>query len=578
MVENELQLLVYGNGIGQCRPEISDSNVALKSYTGFESPDYLAIYLDISKSVPGSFDIVFTKGGKKVTSYNYQLKERRKSTEDIHGYDSSDVLYLIMPDRFANGDTSNDNIKMSADYKVDRNVFLARHGGDLKGIEDHLDYFNDLGVTAIWLNPVLENDARGGSYHGYFSTDMYRVDRRLGSNDDYLRLIDEAHSKGLKVVMDMIFNHIGPNHPWVINKPSKDWFNTSPSPRGNHAKGVFYDPYASTYDTEVMLNSGFGIDVNQKNPHVAKYLIQNTIWWIENARIDAIRQDTYPYCDYDMMREWNLAVLREYPQFNIVGEMWMENPISTSWWQRGSILNQGKSTELKSVMDFKLMSIASDVFCRNEVDGSKLTQIYDHLGTDFVYPDIKNVLRFLENHDTSRFLRTMPEDLSGFKQGTAFLLTITGTPQLYYGYEMLMNGKTTDPGGDGNVRHDMPGGWPTDSVNWFKSSDRTDMQNEAWNFLSTLLKWRRGNKVISEGTMKHYQPQSGVYVYERSLNDKSVMVFINGSKKQVDLPLNRYSESLKGRTAGRDVISGRNITFNKSLVVAPREVLVVEMQ
>jgi glycosidase len=324
-----------------------------------------------------------------------------------------------------------------------------------------------------------------------------------------------------------------------------------------------------------MKYSGFHVDINQANPHIARYLIQNTIWWIEYARIDAIRQDTYPYADYDMMRQWNLEVMAEYPQFNIVGEVWTEHAIGTSWWQKDSPLNK-RNTYLKSVMDFALMGMASDVFNDKSENGS-MNRIYDHLAYDFVYPDVKNLLRFLENHDTSRFLRSEPENLDAFKQGTAFLLTITGTPQVYYGYEMLMNGSTSSPGGDGNVRLDVPGGWPGDKVSWFTPEGRSAMQNEAWTYMSKLLKWRQGNRVISEGEMKHFVPQNGVYVYERWLGDKNVMVFINGANKEVTIDLARYAESIKGQTRGVDVTTQRTVQLGDKLTMAAKEVLVLDM-
>lgn len=576
MKNPELQLMIYGNRISDYRPSIDQPGIYLKNYVTVESPNYLILYLDISQASPCTFDITFTQGKKKLV-YPYELKKRKESTADIQGYDASDVLYLIMPDRFANGDTSNDRLPLTADYTVDRSRPGARHGGDLKGIEDRLDYFTDLGVTAIWLNPVLENDAKGGSYHGYFSTDMYHVDRRLGTNEDYLRLIDKAHRKGLRVVMDMIFNHIGGNHPWVLDVPSADWFNRSPSKRGNHAKTIFYDTYASAYDSDVMKYAGFGIDVNQANPHVEKYLIQNSIWWIEYARIDAIRQDTYPYADYDMMRRWNIEVRNEYPQFNIVGEIWTENTIGTAWWQKGNRLNSGKDTELKSVMDFTLMSMASDVFNDTTHAEGRLHKIYDHLCYDFVYPDISNVLRFLDNHDTDRFLRAAPANLDGYKQSAAFLLTIPGTPQLYYGHEMLMHGTKKAPGGDGNIRLDVPGGWPGDTQDWFTPEGRSPLQNEAWNYLQALLKWRKGNKVISQGRMLHFLPQMGVYVYQRRLGEQSVMVFMNGSNREVDLPLDRYAEALEGKTKGKDVVTKRVVGWEKHLKLAAKEVLILEM-
>jgi glycosidase len=576
MKNPELQLMVYGKDISDYRPSIDYPGVYLKSKVIVESPNYLILYLDVSEAQPGKFDIVFTSDQTKIT-YPYELKQRRDNTSDIKGYDSSDVLYLIMPDRFANGDTTNDQLPMTAEYTVDRTRPGARHGGDLLGIEQHLDYLENLGVTAIWLNPVLENDGRGGSYHGYFATDMYNIDRRLGSNEDYLRLIDKTHKRGMKVVMDMVFNHIGANHPWVLDKPAKDWFNVSPSQRGNHAKEIFYDNYASRYDSDVMKYAGFGIDLNQANPHVATYLIQNSIWWIEYARIDAIRQDTYPYADYDMMREWNIRVMEEYPQFNIVGEIWTEYTIGTAWWQKGSKLNFGKDTELKSVMDFTLMSIASEIFNDKTAPNGRLQKLYTHMCYDFVYPDIQNVLRFLENHDTDRFLREKPEDLQAYKQGLAFLLTIPGTPQLYYGQELLMYGTKSAPGGDGNIRLDVPGGWPDDTENWFTPEGRSAMQNEAWNYLQTLLRWRKNNKIISEGTMIHFQPNQGVYVYERHLNGQSVIVILNGANQEVNLSLSRYNEILRGKTKGTDIITNRVIPLAGELKINAKEVLILEM-
>jgi glycosidase len=319
------------------------------------------------------------------------------------------------------------------------------------------------------------------------------------------------------------------------------------------------------------------MDVNQANPHVSKYLIQNSIWWIEYARIDAIRQDTYPYADFDMMREWNIEVMNEYPQFNIVGEIWTNYTIGTAWWQRNCKLNSGKNTELKSVMDFTLMGMASDIFNDKTAPNGKLSKVYEHLCYDFVYPDINNVLRFLENHDTDRFLREMPTDLQAYKQGLAFLLTIPGTPQLYYGQEMLMHGTKNAPGGDGNIRLDVPGGWPGDTQNWFTVEGRSSLQNEAWVFLQTLLKWRRGNEVISKGKMLHFMPQLGVYVYERCLDDKSVLIFLNGANNEVVLPLDRYAEILHGKTEGKDVITKRSVTLKKELILMPKEVLILEI-
>ena len=575
MKNPELQLMVYGENIASFRPSVSYPGVKLKSSVALESPNYLLVYLDVENAQPGTFDITFTKDKKQI-KMPYELKARKKDACKIKGFDSSDVLYLIMPDRFANGDPSNDNLVMKTTYKTDRNDPSARHGGDLAGIEKHLDYIEDLGVTAIWLNPVLENDMQGGSYHGYATTNYYRVDPRFGTNEDYVRLIDKTHAKGMRVVMDMIFNHCGSDHIWMKDVPSKDWFNNLDKyVETSHVKEVYFDPYASEYDTRRMVDGWFVPsmpDLNQRNPHVATYLIQNSIWWIEYSGVDGIRQDTYPYADYKMMVDWCNAIYREYPDYNIVGEAWMNQTMGTAFWQKDSKLNERGNTMLKSVMDFRLMGLSHSAFFG---DAGGMQALYEHLAYDYAYADIYNVLRFLDNHDTDRFLPAMPEKLDAFKQGIAFMLTIPGIPQFYYGTELLMNG--TKQKGDGYIRLDVPGGWPGDAVNQFEASGRTDIQNEAWNYMQKLLKWRKGNEVIAKGKMKHFVPQNGVYVYARNLNGKQVVVIMNGNAKESVLPLDRYDEVLKGYTSGKDVITGKVVSLQKELTLGAKDVLVLEL-
>ncbi|WP_298649784.1 glycoside hydrolase family 13 protein [uncultured Proteiniphilum sp.] len=577
MEETELQLMVYGDHIADYTPEVVSPNVRIKESVRLDSPNYLILYLHISGSSPETFDILFTGGNRKL-SYSYELKERNPDRYHIESFDSSDVLYLIMPDRFANGDPSNDQIPMRMPYTVDRNHHSARHGGDLKGISERLDYLSDLGVTAIWLNPVLENDMEGGSYHGYATTDYYRVDPRFGSNEEYAGLIADAHSKGMKVVMDMIFNHCGSDHPWVKDVPSADWFNNLDEyVQTSHMKEMYFDPYASEYDKSKMVDGWFVPtmpDLNQRNRHVAKYLIQNSIWWIEYSGVDGIRQDTYPYADYDMMVDWIEAVEKEYPQYNIVGEAWLNNPIGTAFWQRNSPLNPN-NTKLKSVMDFRFMGLSHTAFSEEtgEWNGG-LHGIFDHMTYDFIYPDIYNVLRFLDNHDTDRFLKEYPGELSGWKQGITFLLTMPGTPQLYYGTELLMHG--TKSRSDGDIRLDVPGGWPGDKVNQFTEKGRNALQNEAFNFMKKLLHWRHGKDVIAYGDMKHYVLQKGVYVYERYLGEESVLIFMNGTSGEVEINLDRYTESIGNRTGWIDLLSGKNVSLGKTLTLAPKEILVLE--
>jgi glycosidase len=575
MMETELQLMVHGDDIATYKPEISSENIKIKEVVRLDSPNYQLIYLDISNSKPEQFNIVF-RGPENSYTVKYEFKERNPERYDIESFNSSDVLYLIMPDRFANGDPSNDQIEMRMPYKVDRNDPNSRHGGDLKGISDHLDYLNELGVTAIWLNPVLENDMKGGSYHGYATTDYYKVDPRFGTNEEYKNLIEKAHSKDMKVVMDMIFNHCGSDHPWVYDVPSYDWFNNFEEyVQTSHMKEMYFDPYASEYDKNKMVDGWFVPtmpDLNQKNRHVAKYLIQNSIWWIEYAGVDGIRQDTYPYADYDMMVDWIEAVEKEYPDYNIVGEAWVDNIIGTAFWQRNSPINP-KNTKLKSVMDFKLMGLSHDAFF-DDSNGGGLHKIFNHMTYDFMYPDIYNVLRFLDNHDTDRFLKEYPTDLSNWKQAITFILTIPGTPQIYYGTELLMNG--TKRRSDGDIRRDVPGGWPDDKVNHFTREGRDDIQNEAFDFLSKLLHWRRNNDLIANGSMKHYVLQNGVYVYERYIGNRNVLIFMNGGKNEVEINLDRYAESIKGRNEWTDFLSGDIISLGEKMKLSPKEILILE--
>lgn len=577
MAETELQIMVSGDKIADYTPTITSKNIKIKEIVTLENRNYQIIYLDLTGSVAESFNIIFTHGNKKIT-VPYELKKRNPERLAIESFGPEDVLYLIMPDRFANGDPSNDQIAMRTDYKVDRSNPASRHGGDLKGISNHLNYLSDLGVTAIWLNPVLENDMEGGSYHGYATTDYYKVDPRFGSNEEYRQLIDDAHKKGMKVVMDMIFNHCGSDHPWLTEVPSPDWFNNLDEyVQTSHMKEMYFDPYASEYDKSKMVDGWFVPtmpDLNQRNRHVAKYLIQNSIWWIEYSGVDGIRQDTYPYADYNMMVDWLLAVEKEYPGYNIVAEAWLNNPIGTAFWQGNSPFNPN-NTHLKSVMDFRFMGLSHSAFFEETTEwNGGLHGIYDHMTYDFIYPDIYNVLRFLDNHDTDRLLKEYPNDLSGWKQAVTFLLTMPGTPQIYYGTELLMHGNKSRH--DGDIRLDVPGGWPGDRTNQFTREGRDAIQNEAFDFMSKLLHWRQGNDVIAHGGMKHYVLQKGVYVYERFLDNKKVLVFMNGTSNEVTINLDRYAESIHQMDSAKDFLSGKSVSLGETLTLSPKEVLILQ--
>lgn len=580
MKNTELQIMVHGELISQYQFKLEYPGVTVKEVVKVDSPNYLFIYLNISASAePGTMNLQFVNG-KKTTTYPYELRARNKEVGAL-GFNTSDVLYLIMPDRFANGNYANDTI---GGARINRERSGNRHGGDIRGVIDHLDYLNDLGITAVWLNPAVENDAR--TYHGYAITDFYSMDPRYGTIDEYKEMTGKAHEKGMKVVMDMIFNHCGSQHWWMQDLPCSDWLNFDNTyVQTSHTKWTVMDPHASATEKRLFTDGWFNRgmpDLNQSNRHMAVYLIQNSIWWIEHTRIDAIRQDTHPYANFEFMSRWCKEVLDEYPDFNIVGETWYPvGPSFTSWWQRDGITSD-KNSHLKTIMDFNLTFICQDAFNeenRNaENHSTGLFRIYESLSQDFLYNDQQNILVFLDNHDLSRFNQDTDDGLKKFKQGMAFLLTTRGVPQLYYGTEIVMCG-SKNQGGDGAVRADFPGGWKDDATNAFTATGRNEKQNEAWNYLQKLLQWRKTCEVVHNGRLIHYAPVgTNCYVYARILGDKTVLVILNGSDKDEVMHLNRYSDVISDFTKGKDVITGQTIDLTGELSISGRGVFIMELE
>lgn len=580
MKNPELQILLYGDRIATADVSLTAKDIIVKEVVRQENPNYLLLYLDLSDARPQSFDILLRKG-KDLTRIPYELRSRKHGSSDVRGFTSADVLYLIMPDRFANGNPQNDVVKGMLEQKADRNNSFARHGGDLEGITRHLDYISDLGVTAIWLNPTQENDMKEGSYHGYAITDYYQIDRRLGTNEDFCNLVDSAHANGLKVVMDMIFNHCGSENYLFKDKPSREWFNF----HSNYVQTSFktasvIDTHASSYEQKIATDGWFTSvmpDFNQRNRHVARYLIQNSIWWIEYAGINGIRQDTHPYADFDFMSTWCKEVLQEYPHFNIVGETWLNSNVLVSYWQKDSRLAAPRNSNLPTVMDFPMQGILSNAFDEQTQEWSGgLYKLYDYLTQDVVYANPMNLLVFLDNHDTSRFNAsdTTAQALSRYKQALTFLLTTRGIPQLYYGTEILMTGDK-NKGGDGEVRKDFPGGWTGDAKNCFTRSGRTGLQNEAFDFTRKLLQWRRNTPAVCYGTLKHFSIASGVYVYQREFGGHSVVVIMNGTDSSQELDLKPYAEVLPAASAP-DLLSGRTVSLQGKLSLQKRETLVLQ--
>lgn len=579
MQNSELQILLYGEQISSSTVTLSSPNVVLKEVVKQENPNYLLLYVDLSEATPQTFHIQLQQG-KQQQVIPYELKERQPQAHAVKGFDASDVLYLIMPDRFSNGKPENDVVAGMLEARVNRQAPFGRHGGDLAGIANHLDYLADLGVTAIWLNPIQENDMKEGSYHGYAITDYYQVDRRLGSNEEFRDLVKQAHAKGMKVIMDMIFNHCGSENYLFKDMPSKDWFNF----QGNYVQTSFQtvtqsDPYAADYARKIAIDGWFTQsmpDLNQRNRHVAKYLIQSSIWWIEYAGINGIRQDTHPYADFDMMAQWCKSVSTEYPDFNIVGETWLNSNVLISYWQKDSRLAYPKNSQLHTVMDFPLMEQMNKAFDEETTDwNGGLFRLYDYLSQDMVYADPMHLLTFLDNHDTSRFYRTeeATTNLDRYKQALTFLLTTRGIPQIYYGTEILMAADKAN--GDGLLRCDYPGGWKEDTRNCFQAQGRTPQQNEAFSFMQKLLQWRKHHRSIAQGSLKHFAPHKGIYAYERRYNNQSVVVFLNGTDQEQTIDLRPYQEILPKAVAYNPLIEANEST-RKELTIKKRGIVIWE--
>ena len=597
----QVQLMVYGQGVRNVQAVTTDyPGVVIDSLVRLDSPNYLLVYMNLHGTQAGMMTLKFD--GRKV---KYELCSRAMAGDKHVGFSNADVLYMLMPDRFADGDTGNDQIAGMNTYKNDRSKPSLRHGGDLAGIRRHLDYFKDLGVTALWFTPVLENnspDVNGYStYHGYAITDYYKVDPRFGTNEEYRQLIADAHAKGLKVVMDMIFNHCGFEHPWVKDMPSKDWFNMPEWLSENKASGrdamkgdssskegkskylqtsykltPVLDPYASKIDKRETVDGWFVPsmpDLNQSNPHVIRYLIQNSEWWIETVGIDGIRMDTYPYAYRDAMALWMKTLDNEYPNFNTVGETWVTEPAYTAAWQKDSKLQQ-KNSYLKTVMDFSFFD-KLNMAKHEETDDwwNGFNRIYNSLCYDYLYVNPSSVMAFIENHDTDRFLGN-GKDTTMLKQALALLLTINRTPQLYYGTEVLMNG--TKEMSDGNVRKDFPGGFPGDEHNCFTSDGRSKAENDMFQWVSKLLHWRQNNPVIIQGTQTQFIPYHGVYVIARRYGGRTSLTILNGHNTVGQLDVKRYAEVIAGHTSATDVITGAKVDLSRNLTLEPRQALVIE--
>jgi len=582
MQNTALQLLVQGPGIGQLTPVIDYPGVRIEKTHRADSDNYLFIDLTIAaEAKPGAFTIAFKRGNTTVSRHNYPLNARQFKPADLRGFDPSDVICLITPDRFANGDPGNDVVASLAEKKVDRTQDYARHGGDIQGIIDHIDYLSELGYTAIWPSPLLENDMPAWSYHGYAITDYYRVDPRFGTLDTYKALAEKARSKGMKLIFDGVVNHCGSHHWWMKDLPFKDWLNFPDSLQvTNHRRTVNQDLYASKIDRELMTRGWFVPtmpDLNQRNPFFATYLIQNSIWWIETLQLGGIRQDTYPYPDKDFLSEWSCRIMAEYPNFSLVGEEWSLNPLLGAYWQQGKVNHDGYVSCLKSPMDFHLQRALTLALTEPETWDQGLVKLYEALANDFVYANPNHLMTFGDNHDMDRIFTQLGKDVSLTKIAMAYLLTIRGIPQLYYGTEVLLD-NTGHPGDHGVIRADFPGGWAGDKVDGFSGKGLSEDQTAMQAYLKKLLNWRKGNLAVQQGKTLHFAPLGGVYVYFRYTSDQKIMIILNKNQQATKLDTRRFAEILAGHETGLDVMTGERRSIVAPLSLAPESVLILEVQ
>lgn len=585
MKNPELQILLYGKNIANSQIELSD-NIQIKNIQKVENPNYVFITINTNEINTEKFKINQKIKNKIVASYNYELKNRKQNSADRDSYTSKDVMYLIMPDRFANGDTSNDSVPQLTE-KANRNDRNGRHGGDLKGIINNLDYLQNLGATTLWLTPVCEDNEPKTTYHGYAQTDLYKIDARYGTNDDYLELSRQLKKRNMKLVMDYVTNHWGASHWLIKDLPTKDWihwFEGEPNgfKRSNYKTTSQFDTNASEIDKKLALDGWFDTsmpDINQSNPLVLKYLTQNAIWWIEFAELDGFRVDTYPYNNKEAMATWAKAITDEYPKFNIVGESWLYSAAQISAWQKDSKVGEAAhyNSNLPSVMDFMLYSEIPKALKEKDGWDSGMTRLYNVFTSDFLYPDINNLLVFFENHDTDRFNEIFNGNPAEYKLALSLISTVRGIPQIYYGSEIGMMGDKPKLG-DGDIRRDFPGGWKNDSQNAFNPETQTKEQKEFYDFTQKILNWRKNNEVIHTGKTTHYLPENGVYVYFRFNEKGSVMVVLNNNEKEQTLQLKRFEENLKSYTKGKDIISGNEIPLSETLTIPAKSPLILELK
>jgi glycosidase len=578
MQHAQVQLMVYGDKIADLDPSLAYPGVRIASVTRTPNRNYLFIDLALDPKVkPGSFDIAF-KGAGRTASYTYRLLEREAGSAERQGFSSKDAIYQIMPDRFANGDPSNDSVDGMPD-RLDRKGGLGRHGGDIKGIIDRLDYVSGMGFTQLWPTPLVENNMPGYSYHGYAATDLYKIDPRYGSNEDFKRLSQEAKKHGIGIIQDVVLSHIGSQHWWMKDLPAPDWINyTDKFVPTQHYHTAVQDPYGSKEDADNFTRGWFVKsmpDMNQSNPLVANYLIQNNIWWIEYAGLSGLRIDTFGYSDKAFLGEYTKRLMAEYPNLNLVGEEWSTKVPVVAYWQRGKQNFDGFQAYTPSLMDFPVAEAMRKALA-DKKGGNVFTDVYETLSLDYLYPEPGNLVLFADNHDMSRIYSEVGEDFDKYRMAMIFMMTAPRIPQFYTGDEILMTSAVGERN-DATYRTPFPGGWAGDKVDAFKGVGLGKKERTAQDFVRKLANWRKGQPVIHSGKMMHYGPQDNTWVYFRYNDEKKVLVAFNNNAREMSLDVDRFREMLSGVAGGTDALTGKTYDLREKLVLAPRAAIVLEL-
>lgn len=577
MNQPEFQLMLYGTDIRSAQISINYPGVSIVRKALTDNPDYIFLYLNVSKeTLPGKFNIIL-KNGKKKQTVLYELKKRRNDSSMRKSFTEADAVYLLMPDRFANGNPANDSIN-GYHQGVHRDIPGARHGGDIEGIISKIPYLADLGITTLWTTPLFDNNDTQYSYHHYACSDYYKIDPRLGKNEDYARLSETCHANGLKLIIDVVPNHCGSSHWWMSDVPAKDWFNTWPTyTSSNYRMTAWTDPHASEVDLYRLTHGWFAPnmpDLNLQNPLLFDYLKQVYIFWIESANIDGMRVDTYPYNDIKTAARFIQSIRNEYPNMNVVGECWVKTPAEIAYYQSGNSNKDGFDSRLTSVMDFCLKDVFSQAFNENESWDGGMARFYSLYAQDFVYSDQNMIMNFLDNHDIDRYSTAVKRDIQKYKMALAMLITARGYPQIYYGTEIMLDGIAGSYEGN---RFDFPGGWATDKRNAFTSEGRTNAENEVFIYLKTLLNYRKNNPVLQNGKMKQFIPENGIYVNFRYNNEKTIMIIANNNMENKELQLGRFAEMLTDKTQGIEITNSKTYSLQKPISINGKTVLVLEI-